>query len=231
MPVSVAIQAHPARAAMAEELNGCLGGRAEIVYDPAPDDSLRSPWRTYREALERTPADATHRLILQEDVYVCDYFLDAVGAAVAAQPDRPLLFFVPGTPPHYVRAVLAACDRDESWAEMELRTWVPVVAMLWPARLIGPLLSWFDTQGFPAGMVADDEIVGRFLRAVEEPPLASVPSLVEHPDTVPSIMNGHRWNGDGKNPGRRAACWIGDCGYCDARLIDWTRGPAIPSLG
>jgi hypothetical protein len=215
---------------MAEQLNACLGGCAEIVFDPAPTD-YRSPWRTYRAALERTPAAATHRLVVQDDVVVCDHFLEGVDLAVAAQPDRVLLFFVPGKPPHYVRDVMLACSRDESWAELELKTWVPVVAALWPVRLIAPLLAWYDAQGFPAGFVADDEIVGRFLRHIGEPPLASVPSLVEHPDTVPSIMNGHRRGGDGLDPGRRAACWVGDCGYCDARLVDWTRGPALPSLG
>ena len=225
LSVSVAIQAHPSRAAMAEELLGCLDGRAEIVYDPMPDDGLRSPWRTYREALERTPAGASHRLILQEDVIVCDRFLDGVDAAVAAHPDRVVCLFVAGNPALHRDTVFAACDRDDSWAELEVTTWTPVVATLYPVRVIEPLLAWYDAQRFPDAFTADDEIVGRYLRVAIERPLATVPSLVEHPDTVPSVANGGRRGGDGLDMGRRAACWIGDCGYCDATRIDWTRGP------
>jgi hypothetical protein len=212
---------------MADALAACVAG-AEVVLDPDPDHGLRSPWRTYRHALERTPPEASHRLVIQDDVLVCDRFLDGVDLAVAARPDRVLCLFVAGNPANHKRAVLAACDRDETWAELDLTTWIPVVATLWPVRLVEPLLSWYDARRddgrFPAAFTADDEIVGRFLRDHRERPLACVPSLVEHPDTVPSVANGHRRGGTGLDPGRQAACFIGDCGYCDATLIDWTTG-------
>ncbi len=52
-------------------------------------------------------------------------------------------------------------------------------------------------------------------------------SLVEHTDTVPSVMNAHRRGGDGLDPGRRARLWVGDLPElgCDATAIDWTLGP------
>lgn len=227
--VSAAIQTHEARAEMAARLNGCLDGRADLVFDPAPGDSLRSPWRTYRRALEETPKGATHRLIVQDDVLVPGYFLDGVAAAVRARPDRMLLLFVPGTPPEYRNLMVRACASGAAWAEIVLRIWIPVVAAVWPVGLIEPILS-FETMKrekdlWPVGFVADDEIVGRFFRETgQEPPLAVVPSIVEHPDTVPSIMNGYRNVGNGLDPGRRAAVWIGDypeCFGCDARRINY----------
>jgi hypothetical protein len=217
---------------MAAALNDCLGGRADLVFDPAPGDSLRSPWRTYRRALEETPPSATHRLVLQDDVIVCDYFLTGAERAIRARPNRMLFFFVPGTPQQFVILMREACDAGQTWAEVELRGWAPVVATLWPVDLIAPCLAFDDARraagAWPPGFVADDEIVGRFIRETGQAwPLACVPSLVEHPDTVPSIMNGHRNVGDGLNSGRRAAIWIGDypdCYACDARRIDFTVG-------
>lgn len=227
--VSLAIQTHPNRSEMAQELLGCLSGRAELVVDPDPHGSPASPWRTYRLALERgldAPAGTTHRLILQDDVMVCDYFVEGVEAAAASQPGEILVFFVAGTPPEHVRAFDTAYDRGLSWAVLDLaRLWLPVVATAWPIDRIDPLLRWVDRQSWPAAFVADDEIAGRFLRDIQTRALAAVPSLVEHPDTVYSIASSGRRDRQGLDPGRVARRWIGDCGLCDARQIDWTLGP------
>lgn len=228
MTLSVAIQTHDARAEMAAGLNECLAGTAELVFDPSPGGPP-NPWRTYRTALERTPEGAD-RLIVQDDVLVCDYFLEAVDAARAAKPDRVLIFFVAGHPLQHRRTVTYALERSLPWAELDLSTWIPVVSVLWPARLIPRILAWtaeqFGSRRFPPAFTADDEICGQFLRAIVEPPLATVPSLVEHPDTAPSLVHGARRNADGRDPGRRAAYWIGDDG-CDPRGIDWTLDPWV----
>jgi hypothetical protein len=197
---------------MAVELaDVCLAGAAEIVYDPDPRTELRSPWRTYRLCLESgLAAGADSILVLQDDVIVPRNLLGAAELIALSRPESPVAFFVPGKPTLYVQAIRAARAAGDLLVELPLGTWVPTVATMWPARLAENLLEWFDARGFPRGMVADDEIVGRFLRHVGVRPLASVPSLVEHPDTVPSVMNGRRRVGDGRDPGRRAEFWIGD---------------------
>lgn len=218
--VSFAIQSHPARADVAVALSRLTG--AEIVFDPNPDAAVASPWRTYRHLLASTPDWATHRFQMQDDVTPCDGLADAVRAATAARPDRLLVFYVSANPWHQAQAVLGACARDESWAVLELGHWCPVVATCWPIRLIPQLFEYVDAQGWPEKYCSDDEIVGRFLREIDHRPLASVPSLVEHKDLIPSISGGRtRW---GEDPGRSAVCWIGDCAGC-ASEIDWTTGP------
>jgi hypothetical protein len=221
MNLSVAIQTHPLRAEMAAELAALIPG-SELAVDPDPSpESPPSPWRTYRHALERTPAGATHRLIVQDDVAPCPHFLEAVEAAVAARPGRMLSFFVGGNPAEASRAVYQACDRGESWAELSNMNWCPVIALAWPAAFVAPFLAFVDAQDWPDAFRSDDEIVGRWLRHSGKLALASVPSLVEHPDVVPSLI-GLRARG-GEDPGRVAACLIPD--DCDARTIDWTLGP------
>jgi hypothetical protein len=50
-------------------------------------------------------------------------------------------------------------------------------------------------------------------------PVATVPSLVDHPDTTPSLL-GKRARG-GVDRSRVASCWVGT--ECDPLTIDWGR--------
>jgi hypothetical protein len=203
------------------------------VWDPDPAGA-RNPWRTYRLALERgldAPAGTTHRLIVQEDVLVCDHFLEAVEAAAAARPDRVLVFFVAGHPLPHVREFDRAVRLGRPWAELQNGTWLPVVATAWPMPMVEPMLAWigdrFASRKFPPQFTADDELVGRYLRDVGARALASAPSLVEHPDTVTSVASGGLRQRAGLDAGRCARLWIGDAG-CDPRGIDWSIDPAPP---
>lgn len=233
MSVSFAVQAHALRAEMAERLaSECLGGRAEVVYDPEPAGA-RNPWRTYRLALERglaAPAGTTHRLIVQDDVYVCDGFVEAAEAACASQPDRVLAFFVAGHPLQHVTRVRRAEALGASWAELENTTWLPVVAAAWPVGLIEEMLGWverrFADRRFPPAFTADDEIAGRWLRDAGRNALASVPSLVEHPDSVYSVASSGMRHRNGLDETRRALLFVEDDGR-DPGGIDWTTPPVL----
>lgn len=206
-------------AALAEKI-----GDAEIVFDPDPDSPIRSPWRTFRHLFETTPDGATHRAQIQDDAVVCRNYRRAVELAVEAQPDRLLVLFVGGNPYVHSEAVKKACARDVSWAELEYGQWCPAVATCWPCPMICEFLEWEDRQNYPEKFISDDERVGRFLREYEYLPLATVPSLADHPDMNDSLIG--RRNSGGLDTGRIAACWIGDCDECDdPTLIDWTVGP------
>lgn len=215
--LSIGIQTHPARADMAAALQERIDG-SELVVDPAPD-GFRSPWRTYRHALETTPVDATHRLVIQDDTVVCDSFAEVALRAVTARPDRVVVFFVGGNPREFARAVMQACSRDLAWAELDNKRWLPVVATCWPVDMIPRMLTFVDAQRWPERFRADDEITGRFLRHSGIVPCATVPSLVEHPDMTPSLVG--RRHAGGADVGRIAACFIGDCDECDPLEMEW----------
>ena len=228
MNVVITVQAHPRRAEMAATLAAETVGM--VVFDPEPHGARASPWRTYRHCLKSAPGyasgfatagSATNVLVLQDDAQVCGRFPETFRNAVAARPDRVLVFFVAGNPIEHSRAVLQACQRDEPWAAIDTNRWCSAVATCWPVRHIHPMLRFVDAQRWPESFVADDEIIGRYLRHAGERPLASVPSLVQHPDMVPSLVG--RKDRHGTDPGRVAACFA-DPG-CDLTAIDWTRGP------
>lgn len=217
LSVAFRIQAHPARVELAEALSARVDG--EVVYDPKPDDPVKSPWRTYRHCIETAPEDASHLVVIQDDATACDGFAEGARAAIGARPDRVIVFCVTGNPPRHRAAVQKACERGSPWAELEYAHWLPVIAVAWPADLARELVEWVDAQEYPQRFVADDEITGRFLRARGIAPLATVPSLVDHDDISPSIMS--RRQRRGSDPGRRAFLYIGrDCD-CTATSIDW----------
>lgn len=213
--ISVALQTHPLRAALAAQLAEAIGGDVELAVDPDPD-GRPSPWRAYRNALELTPAGATHRLVIQDDAIVCRDFRETVTRAVAARPDRLITLFVGGLPREHRNRVLTACSRDEPWAELDNLRWCPAIALVWPVAMIGPLLDFYDKLP-SARWTADDEIIGRYCKTTLRLPLATVPSLVEHPDDVPSLVG--RRNAAGLDKARVAACFIHP--DCDPLSIDW----------
>jgi hypothetical protein len=207
--LSIAIQHHPSRAHLLEGFANL--GSLDVVTDPDPDNRIPNPWRTYRRCLETTPDWATHRLVLQDDVECCPGFLSAALSATEAQPNRMVAFFVPVTLRRGGRALMAACAADEAWAEMLVDEWVPVCALSWPVAVIPEFMEWADGRGYSEHKHrADDAIVGLFCRHRGVPVIATVPSLVEHPDRAVSLVG----NAVGS---RRARCYVGT----EAHLIDW----------
>lgn len=215
------IQHHPKRAGLLDDLLAAVGD-AVVVTDPEPQGAM-NPWRTYRACLETAAdlPDIGNVAVLQDDVTPCRRFRDALEAAVAARPNRVLALFHGGAPRENLSALARAHAAGETWVELNSHRWVPAVAVVWPIRLVCPVVCWVEEQDFPRGLRADDEILGRALRDLDEPVLACVPSIVQHEDAVPSLM-GMRARAGG-DPARVAAFWVGDADPLD---LDWTAGAA-----
>lgn len=216
--IAVAVQTHPTREEMARALAARIPG-AEIVLDPAPTE-YRSPWRTYRHALERQLASnnrATHLLVIQDDTEICRNFWGGLHKVVAARPFDLISLFVGGAPYNSRDAVWAACDRDETFALLPTAQWVPAIAVVWPTPVIGPALDWAAAQRWPPRFTADDEIIGRIKTALGLQAWATVPNLVEHPDVVPSLVGKMRAMA-GKNLDRVSCCFPEGL---DPLTIDW----------
>jgi hypothetical protein len=157
---------------------------------------------------------------VQDDVEPCPYFLPAVRAACRARPDDLLVFYVGGNATMHTAALFRASALGHSWALLGHHQFVPLVAVAWPEALVCPAVCWVADQPWADALLADDEVIGRWVREAGVFPLASCPSLVEHDSTAPSLMHERFLD----SPGRRASCLIGP--DCDARTIDWTLGPA-----
>lgn len=214
--LSIAVMTHPSRIEPLERVLQDLadeGLDADVVVDPDPDGP-RSPWRTAQAAWASTPESCTHRLVLQDDALICHGFAPAVEAALDAQPDHPVSFFVNWLGYQLGRAQVEACGRLDSWCWLPSYAWYPTVALALP-RLMALDLAAYPVRRKAA---ADDLVTAAWAHERGHRVLQTMPSLVQHDESAPSTMEK-----SSRARQRHAVCFVGD--HPNASLIDWTRGP------
>lgn len=200
--LAVVVQHHPDRS---EILPRLLERLEDPIVVTDPGGKLSSAWRSYRLAL-RAPVDegTTHLLVIQDDAIPCEFFTEAALAAIAAKPRAAVAFFLGGQPRTTAHAATLAMKKREPWATWAKRDWWPTVASSYPLAIARELAHWVDARK-PESR-GDDAPAGDFLRS--KPLLeavVTVPSLVEHPDDVVSLIG--RKHMAGRNPGR-CAKWL-----------------------
>lgn len=196
--LSVSVMTHPDRLADAARVQRALGPHADVrlAVDPVPDGprtALRSARLAFAQASGR---NATHHLVLQDDVEVPDGLVDSVLQAIGTHPDAVLSHFVEWGSRTAVLARWAALTGAS--AVPVINPYVPTVALSLPTGLAVRLGRFLDEEALDGE--ADDQAVLRFVRATGTRALVTVPNLVEHLD-LPSIT------GNSGHGARRSAGW------------------------
>lgn len=172
-----------------------------IVHESYPP----SPWAGYKECL-RDPPDCSHLLIIQDDAVPCRDFAPALEQVAASNPDFPVCLFLARLPRDAsAKAVRAMKLGNKRYISLSWRSFLPVVAVLWPRHKALEFLAWADRNPTLPGQRAprsDDAMAGRWKMVNRETVKATVPSLVEHPDMEPSLIG--RRPAFGKDSGRVA---------------------------
>lgn len=200
--LSTVIQHHPSRAHLLPELTARLEGLDPVVITD-PGGRQKSSWRTYRLCLESIPDDATHALIVQDDSWPCDQFAQHVHAAIEERPSSVIALFVSGAG-HLMRRVNIARKQRERWLIFPQTSYIPLVATIFPAEVARRIPAFADSRRIPVAR-ADDAVVGTFCRANRIACVATMPSLVEHLDSEPSVTGMAFGNG---HPHRLAAWYV-----------------------
>lgn len=152
-------------------------------------------WRCYRRCLLDLP-DTDWLLVIQDDALPCEGFVDALGA-ILPRCEHPVCLFLPVTALRSRMAFWEAQAEGCDLAPHDPMEWVPTVAICWPVYLAARFLAWTDEGRYADSTLADDEIVGRWARHDRQDVCVAVPSLVEHPDLVPSLIN-RAWRSEGR---------------------------------
>ncbi|AZM57454.1 hypothetical protein DMA15_04555 [Streptomyces sp. WAC 01529] len=198
--ISAAVMAHPRRRTEAARLARALSRwGARTVHDPRPDGpptTLRTAWAAWGAIRP----DATHHLVLQDDVELCRDFIERVESAVREHPDTPLAFYA-NWDSWNGAATRAAALRNERWVPAVPGEWTPTLALLLPRRDVTALLRATHPDG--ADPEPDDVVLARELGARGRQVLISVPHLVEHTGHPSLIGN------DTYGP-RHSACFADD---------------------
>lgn len=213
--LQVIVQHHPGRA---ELLTPLLESLLPLPVEVSTHQSdPPSPWAGYQQALSRFPSNAKHVILLQDDVRVCRNFPLAVKKIAEAKPDTPVALFLGGLPKQTAANALRAAKRGEHYVPIYFRDFVPVVAVLWPKAKAVEFLEWSKTAKLPGqpNPRSDDAVVGRWMLTTKQLVLATIPSLVQHPDES-SIIHPKRAK-SGLDKGRVALMFEDD-----PSGIDWS---------
>lgn len=183
----------------------------ETAFDPP------NPWLGYQACLT-DPPDCTHLLVVQDDTVVCRNLTPALEQIALAHPDVPVCLYLGMLPPNKLPALRAGKAGDR-YVELVAASFLPVVAVLWPVGKAAEFLEWASNPNLlrrKNGVVlqerSDDAMGGRWMRTTRQRVVATIPSLVEHPDDCDSTI--------GRRPGGRTALfWHGT--EWDALSVDW----------
>ncbi len=194
---SGAVMAHPSRAEAAEALARLdPGGAMRVVLDPEPDGPPTA-WRTTKRAWSSVPDDATHFLVLQDDVQLADGFFEHARKAAERLPHDAIAFYANWNSRNGA-AVRMAAAAGADWATA-VNEYAPCLALMLPAEIARGYAGYAVRNGdeWPC-----DVLMFRYLKALEVPIRLAVPNTVEH-SGLPSVA------GNDAHGLRRSACFSG----------------------
>jgi hypothetical protein len=175
-----------------------------------------SPWAGYELCLADLP-DCSHLLIVQDDAVPADNFAEALEQIAVAQPTAPVCLFLARLPREVSRRAEIAMERKQRYVQLSWRSFLPVVAVLWPREKALEFAAWAkdNPKIGPGPSRSDDAMAGRWKLVKRQTVYACVPSIVQHPDEEPStIGRTAQW---GRDRGRVAAIFTDD-----ATAFDWS---------
>lgn len=212
--LSIAIQHTPSRAdrrkwsqAMIEQLRS-EDPSVQIVL--IEDAQLEGCWPTYRRALEAA-GDASHHLVLQDDLGLCKDFIRSVTEVISARPNNLIALYTNSV------CVFTARERGESWVE---KVGASGPSVIWPKELIAEFLQWQDRH-INRDFEFDTVRISMWLIKTSRRAFATVPSLTQHLGCESSTL--------GLNSPTKVAAWyLGE--DRSALDIDWSQGLLSPAI-
>lgn len=214
--LTIRIQHCPGRNEPLHRLLALLPPAVDVVID---EGETLNPWRGYRRCLSDLP-ETGHVCILQDDVLVCRHFEQTLRLIANANPNQVVSLFLSKIPRRTFNLASLKYGKTR-YVDVHRADLVHVVGILWPVDQAREFLNWAqeNPRRWPKGRetTSDDAMVSRWMKLTGQIIRCTVPSIVEHPDDVPSTVN------DGKNKGgadRTACYWIGGE---DPLELDWSR--------
>lgn len=176
--IGVAIMHHPRRAdRIAELVRSCAPLTPTVVTDPDPN-GRPSPLRTAKRAWAAIDPDATHHLVLQDDVRLSPGFAEQVHEAVSRRPSHGVSLFSLWNSPQNAYLVRRAAVAGASYASQSPYEWTPTQAFVLPAPQARMLAEYL--AGIPDEVQDDDEMIVIFCREQGIPVVTTVPHLMDH---------------------------------------------------
>lgn len=181
--VSVAVMTHPRRLGSAQNIASSVdSGSVQVVTDPDPS-GVPTAWRTACRAWSSAPSDATHHLVLQDDVQLSSRFMERVRTAIEREPHAALSFFAEWGS-RTASAIRIGLLSESAWSPV-LDDYIPTQALVLPVDVANGFEEY--ARKFTTEVDPDDVVMLEYLRSSRTPMAVSTHNLVEH-DVVQSIV-------------------------------------------
>ena len=143
-------------------------------------------------------------------------FGEAVQAVALRNGDIPVSFFLMPSPLRIARQAIREARQQNIYfdARFRINEFCPVVGMIWPVAKAREFLEWVDGNprrlGHPDPR-SDDSVVGKWCAHTHQTIRFTIPSLVQHLATEPSVKGGPT------PASKMTAIWFAE----DAAQYDW----------
>lgn len=209
MLISVTVMAVPARKPQAEALALQLKKypfvAVSITYDPVADGTHESEWNNGKASLMRGVGVSDYHVVIQDDAILTPNFYENIEGAVTHAPSKSVISLYTGRARPFPQRVIEAMNKvnDETFLQYILLMWG--VGIVMPTSHIEPMLEFVADRTEPY-----DTRIGIFYQRNRLPVYYTVPSLVDHDDSLGTAIPGH-----GTKPGARVAHRLA------TGLVDW----------
>lgn len=170
-----------------------------------------NPWRGYRKCLSDLP-EFGHIAVLQDDTTVCHNFAPTLELIAEHNPDTPVSLFLSKIPKRTLNLAMLRQGRSR-YVDCHPQDLIHAISIIWPVGKAREFMDWI--QDNPKRIrgdqfsTSDDANLTRWFSLTGQRFRCTVPSLVQHLDDVPSIVNSAKVK-NGRDGGRTAAYFIGD---------------------
>lgn len=184
MRVDIRIMASPKRAENVARLCGTLKlGDDAVTWDdrPAGGDAMYTARKAWLHPLSE---GVTHRLVLQDDVDVCENFVHIVNKIAITHPSRAVTgisFLQPSNFPAY------------NGTPYYRVTNMPGCAIILPVGVIKQCMDWCDSSTDTVLKPHDDLMVSKYCREHGVMMVATFPCIVQHSDDTTLLGKTYTW--------------------------------------
>ena len=190
MKITVSIMAHPKRKHAAEALY------KKLIQYPFSGvfiiwDEINNEWHTGRRALHGGEVlDSDWHMVLQDDALLTPDFYDNIVGAIEHLPTKGLFSLYVGRVKPISRRVVEAVEKatHATWLSHYMLLWG--VGIVLPSDHVAPMLDFLDDPKYRD--TPYDTRVGMFYLANRLPIYYTMPSLVDHDDSIDSLLADHQ---------------------------------------
>lgn len=149
---------------------------SDIFYDDRPNggDVLYTAKKAWLSPIAK---DESHRLVVQDDIEVCDDFVKIVQQIINAHPDKVISLF----PYRYQRKIIELENINTPYITANIMSGC---AIIMPTKYIQECFEWIDSN---CTSTEDDWCINEFCKYKKIDVITTIPSIVQHIGNVSLI--------------------------------------------